>query len=230
MDGMTTYTFTSKADVAYAQLRQQILDGSLEAGSALAQYELADAMEISITPLREAIRRLSGEGLVRLEGHRNARVAKMDFAEARQLFETREALEPVAVRLAADRRTEADITRMNAALKNLLPVTRQWGEAALGAHRELHQALYSASHNDVMTRMLDDLWDKSDRYRRAGLKLPTGGDPRTRDFEEHHRLVELVTFGEAEAAASLMCSHIRNSLTAAALSEHAAEAVDSPSP
>ena len=225
---MTTYTFTSKADVAYAQIRQQILDGSLEAGSALAQYELAESMGISITPLREAIRRLSGEGLVLLEGHRNARVAHMDFVEARQLFETRQALEPAAIALAAERRTEADLTRMSAALKNLLPVTRRWGEAALAAHREVHQALYSASHNDVMIRMLNDLWDKSDRYRRAGLELPPGGEPRTRDFEEHHRLVELVTYGEADAAAALMCSHVTNSLTAAALAEHEAKNLAAP--
>lgn len=217
---MTTYTFTSKADTAYATIRQQILDGSLKAGSKLAQYELAGSMGISITPLREAIRRLSGEGLVLLEGHRNARVADMDFAQARQLFETRQALEPAAVALAAERRTTPDITRMNAALENLLPVTRQWGEGALAAHREVHQALYSVSHNDVMIRMLNDLWDKSDRYRRVGLELPSGGEPRTRDFEEHHRLVELVTHGEAEAAATLMRSHITNSLTAAALTEH----------
>ena len=212
-----TYTFTSKADVAYAQIRQQILDGTLPAGSALAQYELAESMGISITPLREAIRRLSGEGLIRLEGHRNARVADMDLAEARQLFETRQALEPAAVRLAAQRRTAADITRMNAALKNLLPVTRRWGEPALAAHREVHQALYSASHNDVMIRMLNDLWDKSDRYRRAGLELSPASEPRTRDFEEHHRMVELVVHGEADSASRLMCSHIANSLTAAAL-------------
>ncbi len=221
---VTTYTFTSKADVAYAQIRQQILDGSLEAGSALAQYELAASMGISITPLREAIRRLSGEGLVILEGHRNARVAVMDFVEARQLFETRQALEPAAMALAASRRTDADLARMNAALENLLPVTRQWGEVALAAHRELHEALYSASHNTVMIRMLNDLYDKSDRYRRAGLELPPGGEPRTRDFEEHHRLVALVTDRDADAAQTLMCSHIANSLTAAALAAHEVQA------
>lgn len=50
---------------------------------------LADELGISITPLREAIRRLSGQGLIVLEGHRNARVAKMNAEEARELFETR---------------------------------------------------------------------------------------------------------------------------------------------
>jgi DNA-binding GntR family transcriptional regulator len=216
---VTTYTFTSKADVAYAQIRQQILDGTLEAGSRLQQYDLAASMGISITPLREAIRRLSGEGWILLDAHRNARVAAMDFDEAGQIFEARRALEPAALALAAVRRTDSDIARMNAALENLLPVTREWGETALAAHREVHHALYSASHNQVMFRMLDDLWDKSDRYRRIGLQLPPGGEPRTRDFDEHHQLVDLVIAGEANAASDLMASHIDNSLTAAALEE-----------
>jgi len=181
---------------------------------------LAAAMGISITPLREAIRRLSGEGLIVLDTHRNARVATMDFDEARQLHETRRALDPAAIELAATRRTDADIDRMRTALADLLPVTRHWGEPALAAHRNLHRAIYYASHNAVMIRLLDDLWDKSDRYRRVGLDLPPGAEPRTRDFEEHGQLVELVIAGDAAAAGELMRSHIDNSLTAAALAAH----------
>ncbi|GAB3270529.1 GntR family transcriptional regulator [Kineosporia babensis] len=217
---MATFTFSSKADVAYAQIREQILSGRLGAGSKLDQYELAASMGMSITPLREAVRRLSGEGLVLLDNHRNAKVAQMDEAEARQLFEARLALEPAALALAAQRRTEGDIERMNAALEKLLPVTREQGEPALVVHRELHEALYTASHNPVMTKMLNDLWDRSDRYRRVGLALPPGGEPRLQDFEEHQRLVELVVQGEAEAAERLMAEHIANSLTAAALADY----------
>lgn len=220
---MTTYTFASKADVAYAEIRQQILDGTLEAGSKLLQYELADSLGISITPLREAIRRLSGEGWILLDSHRNARVAEMDFHEARQVFEARRAMEPAAIALAAAHRTDDDIARMMAALENLRPVNREWGETALAAHREVHEALYRAAHNDVMARILNDLWDKSDRYRRVGLQLPPGAKPRTRDFKEHRELVELVIAGDADAASALMSSHIDNSLTAAALRMHAAE-------
>lgn len=118
---------------------------------------------------------------------------------------------------------------MQAALKRLRPVTRRWGETALAAHREVHRALYCASHNEVMVRMLDDLWDKSDRYRRVGLQLPPGGEDRTRDFEEHHELVRLVVRGEAEAAAALMTTHVDHSLAAAVLAaEGVLEAASTP--
>jgi DNA-binding GntR family transcriptional regulator len=210
--------FLSKSDLAYAELRGQILSGSLPAGSRLAQYELADSLNMSITPLREAIRRLSSEGLVDVETHRDVRVSAMNSDEARQLFEVRLALDPAAAELAATRRTAEDIAAMHAAVNNLLPVTRQWGEEALTAHRTFHQALYRASHNDVLIRLLDDLWDKSDRYRRLGLELPPGDEPRTRDLQEHHRLVALVVDGQSSEAAQLMRDHITHSLTATAIS------------
>ncbi|TMU93445.1 FCD domain-containing protein [Streptomyces sp. DASNCL29] len=66
----------------------------------------------------------------------------MNSDEARQLFEVRLSLDPTAAELAATRRTDEDIAAMEAAVDKLLPVTRQWGEEALTAHRTFHQALY----------------------------------------------------------------------------------------
>jgi DNA-binding GntR family transcriptional regulator len=209
--------YSSKSDVAYAELRGQILSGALEPGSRLAQYELADSMNMSITPLREAIRRLSSEGLVDLDTHRNVRVAGIDAAEARQLFEVRLLIDPDAVELAAARRTEDDLAAIRTAAQRLLPVTRKWGEEALVAHREFHRTLYFASHNEILTRLLDDLWDKSDRYRRLGLALPVGNEPRVRDLDEHHLMASLIAAGDGLAAARLMRSHIAASLTPAAV-------------
>ncbi|WP_445258996.1 GntR family transcriptional regulator [Nocardioides aurantiacus] len=215
----TAHTFTSKADVAYADLRAQILDGRLPAGSTLEQYRLAEALGISITPLREAIRRLSGEGWVVLDAHRNSRVADLDLDEGRDVLEARRVVEPAAVAMAARRRTDADVAAMTAALEDLLPVTRRSGEPALAAHRAVHEALYRACHNDVLVRVLDDLWDRSDRYRRVGLQLPPGAGPRTRDLEEHHALVSLVVAGEADEAERLMASHVERSLSADVLGD-----------
>jgi DNA-binding GntR family transcriptional regulator len=213
----TANVFSSKSDVAYAEVRRLILTGALPPGSKLAQYDLADTLGMSITPLREAFRRLSGEGLIDLDTFRNARVATISATEARQLHEVRLSLDPAAAALAALRRTDADIAEMRATSDELLPVTRQWGEEALSAHREFHRSLYRASHNDVLIRMLDDLWDKSDRYRRLGLELPPGDEPRDRDWSEHHQMLELVVAGKEAEVADLMRQHIRNSLTANAI-------------
>lgn len=212
-----TNVFSSKSDVAYAELRRMILTGDLPAGSRLAQYVLADQLGMSITPLREAIRRLSSEGLIELDIHKDARVSTTSAPEARELFEVRLALDPAAVALAAVRRTDDDIALMRATVARLLPVTRKWGEDALTAHSDFHRALYLASHNDVLIKMLDDLWAKSDRYRRLGLELPAGQEPRTIDLNEHHHILELVVAKDADGAAALTRRHIQQSLTAAAI-------------
>lgn len=172
---------------------------------------------MSITPLREAIRRLSGEGLIELDNHRDARVSSIGADEARQLFEVRLALEPAAVALAAERRTDDDITVMRTALADLVPVTREWGEGGLCAHSTFHRTLYVAAHNGVMIKTLDDLWAKSDRYRRLGLLLPAGDEPRMIDFNQHHQMLELVVDRDAAAAHALARLHIQNSLTASAI-------------
>ena len=206
--------FSSKGGLAYTELRHRITSGGLAPGSRLSQYELAEEMGMSITPLREAIRRLASEDWVVMDAHRDVRVAPMSASEARELLEVRFSLEPSATELAAQRRTEREIATMQAAAEELLPVTRTWGEEAITAHRAFHRAIYAASHNKVMIRLLDDLWDKADRYRRIGLELPAGAEPRTIDLNQHHQILELVIDGNGAAAAELVRSHVRNSLGA----------------
>ena len=103
---------STKSDVAYAELRRLILSRRPCPGSRLAQYELAASLGMSITPLREAIRRLSSEHLVDLDTHRDVTWRAMSAAEARQLFEVRLSLDPTAAELAAARRTDDDIAAM----------------------------------------------------------------------------------------------------------------------
>jgi DNA-binding GntR family transcriptional regulator len=209
--------FLSKSDAAYAEVRDQILSGRLAPGSVLAQYALAESLNMSITPLREALRRLHGEGLVDLDTHRDARVAPLHAKEAKELFEIRMSLDPLAAELAAARRTQSDIDALRETVQRLLPVTRKWGEEALRAHRAFHRAVYLASHNDKLIKMLDDLWDKSDRYRRLGLDLPPGEEPRLRDHQQHHTMLDLIIEGDADGVGALMRDHIRRSLTATAI-------------
>lgn len=209
--------FLSKSDAAYAEVRDRILSGELAPGSVLAQYELAESLAMSITPLREALRRLKGEGLVELDVHRDARVAPLHAKEARELFEIRLSLDPLAAGLAAQRRTDDDIEAMRFAVGRLLPVTKKWGEEALAVHRAFHRAVYRASHNDELIGLLDSLWDRSDRYRRLGLELPPGEEPRLRDHQEHHTLLNLIIEGDSDAVSALLRDHIRLSLTASAI-------------
>ena len=205
--------FSTKSDAAYAEVRRRILAGELAPGSVLDQYRLSESMGMSITPLREALRRLRGEGLIMIDVHTTTRVAPLSATEARELFEIRLALDPAGAELAAQRRTDADIKTLQNAAKRLVPVTRSWGEKGLLAHSAFHRAIYVASHNDNLIGMLDGLWDKADRYRRLGLMLPSGAEDRERDFTEHATMLDMIIDRDADGVRDLMHQHIRLSLT-----------------
>src|SRR5437667_6981136 len=106
----------SVVDQVYAAVRSRILSGELAAGSRLRQTSLADELGVSRTPLREALRRLSTEGLVVLETNRGATVAKHDLSDMLHAWRARLALEPAAARLAAQVRVPEALERMRRAI------------------------------------------------------------------------------------------------------------------
>ncbi len=203
----------TKADYAYGEVRERIMSGALPQGATVSQEALAAELNVSTTPLREAMRRLASEGLVLLDAHRDARVAPLTAVEARSLFEIREQLDPLAVRLAAERRDDADTASIREAAASLEPLDAGSGLAALEAHRAFHTALYRASHNDLLIGLLDGLWDKADRYRRAALETREDSpDDRARVQAEHQAMMTAVLDGDPDAAERHMRSHVANSL------------------
>jgi DNA-binding GntR family transcriptional regulator len=209
--------FETKSDYAYRQVRERILSGELHPGAVIQQRDLASRIGISTTPLREALRRLKSEGLVELDAHRDARISPLRAEEARDLLELRKSLDPLAAGLAAHRRTNADIQAIRAAHAGLEPLPSQPAIGQLVAHRNLHAAIYRASHNDLLIDSLEGLWDKADRYRR--LALQTDREQAARDVKahEHRMLVEFIAAGDADEAAKVMRAHIDTSLGATAM-------------
>jgi len=203
----------TKSDYAYGEVRERIMSGRLPQGATGNLEALAAELNVSTTPVREAMRRLASEGFVVLDAHRDARVAPLTAAEARNLFEVRQQLDPLAVRLAAERRDDADCTRIRQAAASLEPLDAGSGLAALEAHRAFHVALYRASHNDLLISLLDGLWDKADRYRRAALEARDDSpEDRARVQAEHQAMMAAVLDSDADAAEEHMRRHVANSL------------------
>lgn len=203
----------TKNDYAYAELQRRILTGVLPAGAVIPQAKLAAEIGVSTTPLREAIRRLSAEGMVELEAHRDARVTPVSANEARHLYQVRENLDPLAAALAARTRTAADIAAISNAFDRLSPIASASDVDALVRHREFHRTVYRASGNPVLIDILERLWDKADRYRVIGLSH-RGDSPndRSRVTAEHRAIMEAVADGDTERADAVMREHIGNSL------------------
>ena len=219
---MVEYGIATKSERAYARVREMVLTGELEPGAVLNQAVLARQIGISTTPLREALRRLAQQGLVELGAHRDARVAPLDAAEARDLVELRQDLDPLAAGLVAQRRTAADLAEMADSLARLESLPEDPSPAQLAGHRRFHAALYRASHNAVLVETLDGLWDKTDRYRRHALRAGRSDEEVAQRAEEHRLLVEAVSDRDAAAATELMRRHVESSLAARAAGRLAA--------
>lgn len=211
--GRPAPAFHSKSDIAYAEVRHRILTGELRPDGVISQAKLANELNLSTTPLREALRRLAAEGLVVLGSHRDARVVPVTSEGARSFYEVRSALDPRACALAAERRTEADIEAIDAALAELEPLTGLGSQSALDAHRRFHRSIYDASRNPVLTDFLESLWDRTDLYRLETLRSWTpDADERARVHSEHVGLRDAVVSGDAKAAEARASEHITGSL------------------
>lgn len=205
--------YQTKTDAAYEQVRSMILSGTLQAGRSINQEELAAAIGMSTTPVREALRRLAADGLVEIAAHRDARVAPLDLSEAVHIFEARAPLDMLALRLAAERHDQGDARGIREAAKGLAPARAGTAGKTLRRNRAFHRALYTASHNPVLIAVLDRLWDQSDRYRALGQQsFIDSGHDHDAHVGDHAELMRLVLERDGDAAAALMRDHDSSSL------------------
>src|SRR6056297_3323455 len=105
---------TSQGDVAYQRLLDELRTGALLPGSRLFETELAQRLQVSRTPVREAIRRLEADGLVSHLPRVGATVRSLDHSEIMELYEMRLVLEGTAARLAARSATEVEFDELDA--------------------------------------------------------------------------------------------------------------------
>jgi DNA-binding GntR family transcriptional regulator len=204
----------TKAEAVYDVLSARILDGAIEPGSTVNQEGLAASLGVSITPLREALRRLESEGLVILEAHRTLTVAPLSASEVRDLYAVRLQLDPFAAGLAADLASPQAVGRIEALAARRLEATPR---GRLIANREFHQAIYRSPRNVVLAEILDRLWDRTDRYRLIVVRVEGQGRKVER---EHRQIAAAIRARDAALAASLMRAHVQTTLEL--VEEHAA--------
>lgn len=197
------------ADQALEAIQAQIVAGELEPGSKLNEGELASAHGISRGPLREAIRRLEARHLVEIVPNAGARVVCLSHAQLLAVYETREALEGMACRLAAQRIDTEEVAALRALLDQ--------HEYALGGDTQarylqeegnfdFHYRIARASRNEILTSMLcDDLYHLVRMYRR---RTPADHGRGRQALAEHRHIVDALGAGDAELAEMLMRRHV----------------------
>lgn len=155
--------FQSKSDIIAAYVREMIITGQLAANAPLRQRDLAEQFGVSPTPVREALRRLEAEGLVRVDLHRGATVIEGSFGPSEENNWVRAALEPFAARLAAVRINREEIAALDEIHHDLThPPDMDASTNDDGDFHELnrrfHFGIYEAARSPLLLALLRLLW------------------------------------------------------------------------
>jgi DNA-binding GntR family transcriptional regulator len=204
-----TLRVRSVVGLAHDEIRSMIVSGALAPGSRLGQGELADQLGISRGSVREALRRLTGDGLVEFEVNRGFFVSVVGLDDVRQRLEARLVLEPEITRLAAVRRSEDDLDLMRATIA--AETAARTSDEVHDASRAFHVAVAGATHNQAFTKLLDALWI-ADIGRRLLAQRRTSENWQDDDVREHRAILEALEAGDGETAARLMGAHVESAV------------------
>ncbi len=208
---METGSILSRANLPtriYSLLKQRIISNEFSFGYKLTEFQLAEKLGVSRTPIREALNRLVQDGFVKVVPGRGAFVASFSPDDMVELFEVREALEGMAARLAALRMPKESLDRLRTGLENALKTTKRGGYGGyLSADRKFHQALVSASENSHLIRLLEALTDRIQMLRGRSVTVPGRV---AKSYEEHVSIIEAVLLRNPDLAEARVREHIRN--------------------
>ena len=198
---------TESAGSRVAQgLRDRLRTGALAPGTVLSQAEIAAEYGVSRIPVRDALHILFTEGLVDL-GMSGAVVTGLSIAELQELYELREAVEPVVTAIAVPNVGRAETTQMAALLERM--ETRGIGAAEwLEANAAFHALIYTRADRPRMVELTEQLRRLTDRY--VYLHLEVIGDVEHL-HEEHRQILAAVHRGDAREVADLTRVHLETS-------------------
>ncbi|EIZ79846.1 transcriptional family [Novosphingobium sp. Rr 2-17] len=193
-------------------LTDEIAGGDLVAGTQLDEQDLASRFGASRTPVREALRQLAVSGLVEMRPRRGVIVTRMTPERIMDMFEAMAEIEAVCVRLATYRMTPLErshILRLHQQSASLVAVGDVDGYDAF--NRELHEALYRATHNSFLVEQAIATRTRLNAFRRTQLRQ---GNRIVHSREEHDGVMVAIAQGDGELAARRMRAHMLNAASA----------------
>lgn len=198
-------------DRAYAFVKERILDGGYPGGELLSEGEVAEALEVSRTPVREAFLLLEAEGLMRLYPKRGALVVPVTSDEVRDVMETRLVLEGHAAERVAglDDRTEVCDALAELLARQEEALARDERLAFVEADRLFHHTIVAAAGNAILTRLSHSLRDRQRRMVAATVARAPGLSARF--VAEHRAIRDALERGDGAEAAALVRAHLEGS-------------------
>lgn len=199
----------SFSERAYVDIKQRILDNEFPAGHQLMEAEIGELLEISRTPVREAMMRLESEGLVEVRPRHGMTVKPISVSDMREIYAVLTGLESTAAYQAAQRHLpESDIAALRQALEEMNAALKADDlKAWASADANFHRLLVSMSDNSRLIQLVDRFMDQVQRVRLLTLKLRPKP---TQSNKDHSRVVDAIEARDAEAAREIHRKHREN--------------------
>jgi len=216
---MKSMDTSALGDPIYARvrerLRQEIVAGVFDSGVRLKIIELSRRYNVSPMPVREALQKLEGEGLVVIEPNRGARVRKVDRTFIENMYDIRAAIDGMLVRRAAGRITETDLKHLQVAQEVYEEAARRGDFTTVLKHNQaLHAKIHSLADNPDARQIIERPWGLIDCLRE---KYGCGPDRLALAIREHRVLLDALSrhdLDEAERAARKHCETAKEDLLA----------------
>jgi DNA-binding GntR family transcriptional regulator len=191
-------------------LKRAILSGALPGGTRLIQADLANQLNISTTPVREALRDLVAVGLIRFDAHRGAVVKEMDVSELLEIYELRRLLEPFSIRKVAEKITTEEIEAAEVVQQSMEKAEdpSSWVEL----NWEFHSLLESAAHTHRLQEMVKATQNLAAIYVAHSLNL--NPERMAEGNRQHRALLAALRHHNADKAAKVLTEHLDGTLAA----------------
>ncbi|MEY9778333.1 GntR family transcriptional regulator [Arthrobacter sp. MW3 TE3886] len=200
-----------KQDWAYLRIRDGILTGEYPQGGRLDEVKLAEEMNLSRVPVRDALSRLASEGLVIDTPHKRRIVAQMSLQDAEDIYAGRVSLEVTLGRAACQRATAEDHDRVRRVLTEQRGVETDHLQEARRLDREFHSAMYAAAGLPRTLAALGQLRVLSERYIHLYMASP---DRRRASLADHEELLAAFQHGDPDTLAALVEKHVMEGIGA----------------
>jgi DNA-binding GntR family transcriptional regulator len=190
------------------RLRQMLVEGRIAPGAKLNERELSELLNVSRTPLREAIKMLAAEGLVELLPNRGAIAVSLTEADVLNTFEVMAGLEAQSGELAAERITPQELAEIQAMhFEMLAAYTRRDLSAYYTLNARIHNAINDAAKNPVLAQVYTQV---NARLQALRFRSNQDGEKWSRAVKEHEKMIEALAAHDGAAMRDILLAHLRN--------------------
>src|SRR4051812_20544651 len=198
--------YASRSELAYQKLRQAIEAGELKPGQRVMEVEIAEWLDVSRTPVRDALRRLESEGMLEMEPRNGLVVASMSRQAMLELYVMREVLEGTAARLCARNASDIELLELSELVKREAKLADDLG-ALVRHNRQFHEAVHRGAHNRYLEKSLSAVNDSMWLLGKSQMLI---ADRAQEAVREHAELFGAIERRDAQAAEELARRHVQS--------------------